>query len=491
MNWRNFINEQGDTRRLGRRIIGTFQHSVPTSLIRIIISGLIAYLVFFVVSYGPFRGANDLGLPGEYMLFILLFAAGLWVSEAIPAFAVSLVVIALEIAILGRPGGVFAAEGNNKVWEMFIHPWSSPLIWLFLGGFVLAHAAVKTGLDHIVARRIISLFGNRPKKLLFGVMLVTFTLSMFMSNTATAAMMIALLRPVIASLEIRDRYAKGLVLGVAMASSVGGMGTIIGTPPNAIAAQALSTIHPVSFLSWILIGLPPALVLFVISWIYLTLKFPSDKSEIPLSALDRTDAGQLPYPGSSGRHNLWVVLGVFTFAILMWLFESVHSIPAPVIAFFAISILSVSGVVTAQDMRSLPWDVLILMAGGLSLGVGVQATGLSDWIVSFIPMHLNGSGLVLFFAVMAVVMSNFMSNTATASIVIPVVSGFSAVQPHILILPVALACSCAMILPVSTPPNAVAFASGHLKPSDFLWGGILMALIGPIVILLWMRVLFP
>jgi sodium-dependent dicarboxylate transporter 2/3/5 len=486
MRWHHFLQEHGDTRRLGRRIIGTFQHSVPASLIRILGALAASGFILVAVRHELIPGSGDLSASGRNMLFILMLAAGLWMTEAIPAFAVSLLVIAMEIAILARPGA--AISGDTLSWETFIHPWSSPLIWLFLGGFVLAHAAVKTGLDSIVARRIIGLFGNRPHFLLFGVMAVTFVLSMFMSNTATAAMMLALLGPVINSLQPSDPYGKGLSLGVAMAAAVGGMGTIIGTPPNAIAAQALSESSPISFLTWMTIGLPPAVALFLLAWGYLCIRFPARQERIPVEAVMRSQGATVP--AAAPKWNLFIVLAVFLFVVVMWLFETAHGIPAPVVAFFGIAALSVMGVVTAADMRSLPWDVLILMAGGLALGAGVEKTGLAQWMVGLIPDDLTGSLLVVLFAVMAVLMSNFMSNTATASILVPVVAAFAVGSSQTLVLPVALCCSCAMILPVSTPPNAVAFAGGNLKPGDFIPGGILMALLGPVIIYLWMQIRF-
>src|SRR5690606_18258415 len=153
-----------------------------------------------------------------------------------PAFAVSLLVIALEIALLGRPGGVWA-EGPND-WEIFIQPWASPLLWLFFAGFVLAAGAVKTGLDRTMALAVLSRIPPRPRWILLGVMTITFVFSMFLSSRATAAMMVAVVAPLVATLDKDDPFARGLLLGVAFAASLGGMGTLIGTPPNAIAAGA-------------------------------------------------------------------------------------------------------------------------------------------------------------------------------------------------------------------------------------------------------------
>lgn len=153
--------------------------------------------------------------------FILLSAAGLWISEAIPAFSVALLVIAMEIYILGKPGGPFAESAKD--WELFVQPWASPLIWLFFSGFVMASAASKTRLDRWLARHVLGWFGGRPSHVLLGLMMITFTFSMFMSNTATAAMMMAVLAPIVGSMDNRDPFGKAILLGVPFAANIGGM----------------------------------------------------------------------------------------------------------------------------------------------------------------------------------------------------------------------------------------------------------------------------
>jgi sodium-dependent dicarboxylate transporter 2/3/5 len=305
-------------------------------------------------------------------------------TEAIPAYAVALLVIGLEVAILGRPGGFFARGGGD--WEIFVRPWSSPLIWLFFGGFVLAAAATKTAL--------------------------TFVFSMFMSNTATAAMMVAVMGAVLKDLDEGDLFARALLLGIAVAANVGGMATIIGSPPNAIAAGALESIRPISFLTWIVIGLPPALVLCALGWLYLTRRYRSANSRIDLASLrDVRRQGE-----SMPRWRRWLVVGVFALTIGLWLSGPWHRIPSPVVSFVPIVLFAVSGVIGPRDIRALHWDVLILLAGGMAFGVGVAETGLAGWLVERLPVdQLSDFSMALVLAAIAMMLSNFMSNTAAAN----------------------------------------------------------------------------
>jgi sodium-dependent dicarboxylate transporter 2/3/5 len=195
--------------------------------------------------------------PGQRRaLFILVFAALLWVSEAIAAFSVGILIIALNIGLLGNPRKrIFALVDRD--WEQFVTVIGHPLVWLFFGGFVLAAGMRHTGLDRWIASRLLSRFGTRPAAVLFGVMAVTFILSMFMSNTATTAMMIAMLGPLIGQLD--RKLSAGLLIGTAVAANLGGMGSLIGTPPNAIAVGVLSgrpDAVDITFLDWMVIGFP-------------------------------------------------------------------------------------------------------------------------------------------------------------------------------------------------------------------------------------------
>jgi sodium-dependent dicarboxylate transporter 2/3/5 len=323
------------------------------------------------------------------------------------------------------------------------------------------------------------LAGGTPR-LLAGVMGITFVLSMFMSNTATAAMMVAIVAGLTRGMAIGDARAKALLIGVPVAANLGGMGTLIGSPPNAIAASAIGGERGSDFLGWMLVGLPPALLLAGVAFTFLYWRYLRGLPETGLEL--SADAGL-----TTARVQQLTVMAVFTVTVLLWMTEALHGIPTPVVSFLPIVVLAVTGVVGSLDIRQLPWDVLILLAGGLSLGVGVEATGLAQWMAGQVPAGLGPIALSAVLVVLAVTLSNLMSNTAAASLLVPIGAGLSAgaATAGPLVIPIALACSAAMALPISTPPNAVAYASGRLASRDFLGIGLLMAIVGAVMFVLW------
>ncbi|MEM6916678.1 MAG: SLC13 family permease, partial [Verrucomicrobiota bacterium] len=232
---------RADTRAEYKRILGHLEFHSGYALLKFLGCLLLAGLVAFVPHY------VDLEPAAQWTLAIVLFCGLLWMTEAIPAFAVALLAIGLQIVILGKPGGVMNPEGDPKAWEKFVEPWASPSMWLFFGGFILAKAAARTGLDRSLAGNLLRLAGSRPERVLLVAMATTFVFSMFLSNTATAAMMIAILGPMLGSLKIPEA-SRAMILGVAFSANLGGMGTIIGTPPNAIAAGLLGDVYPIDFL---------------------------------------------------------------------------------------------------------------------------------------------------------------------------------------------------------------------------------------------------
>ena len=461
-----------DDRKTSRALLGTLQVTSVKPVVTFVLMLGLAALGAFVPTYS--------GMPdsARATFFILLLAAGLWVSEAIPAFAVGLLVIALEIAILGRPGGVFAKEAGD--WTMFVQPWASPIIWLFFGGFVLAEAASKTGLDVWFSSRVLKRFGTQPKFVLLGVMSITFCFSMFISNTATAAMMMAVIAPLASRLDANDRFRKALLLGVPFAANIGGMGTVIGSPPNAIAAGQLAETQTLHFLDWMFLGLPPALLLIAGIWAFLIIRYPASTQTLEMKAKKNETTPDRP---------LWerlLVMGTFFVTVFAWLAEPLHGIPTPVISFIPITVFSVFQILNAVDIRRLPWEVLLLLSGGLSLGVAVSQTGLADWLGAQLSgNHQTPFIMALIIAYACSLLSNFMSNTAAANILIPIGLALAGSMERQFVVPIALAASSAMCLPVSTPPNAIAFSRGDLSSKDFLPGGLLVGIIAPLLSVAW------
>jgi len=446
----------------------------------------ISLLVALAAAYIPvFEGLSP---EGRTTLFILIFAAGLWLSEAIPAFAVSFLIITLEIVLLG-----LLPEGGRE-WESFLSPWASPLVFLFLAGFIMAQAASKTRLDIWMAKRVLFFIGNRPEEIMTGMILVTFSLSMFISNTATAALIVSILFPILATMQPDNPYKKGLLLAVTMAANIGGMGTIIGTPPNAIAAGLLGEDAP-SFVGWMALALPPA-IMMVVTLRYLLLKrYPSSEPQIDLGVLygvDHTDDTShilSAVPSVPSWKKSAVVL-TFALTVLLWLTGPLHIIPTTVVSFLPIVVFTMLGILDVEDIRSLNWDVIILIVGGLSLGSAVGVSGLDDFIAArFASDALPLFAVIALFAYLVLIFSNFMSHTAAANILLPLVAAVTVVfgenNAVMAVVTVALSASLAMALPVSTPPNAIVFASGALQSRDFWFIGLISGVVGPLVILGW------
>lgn len=455
------------TRRIARQILGQLGPSAWKSLGWLLLCLVLALVAAFVPEY------EGLSEPGTQALFILLFCAGLWVTEAIPAFAVSLLAISLAITLLGKP------RNGSADWEKYVATWGSPLIWLFFGGFILAAAAKKTGLDLWITSHVLSRLGKKPGVVLLGIMGSTAMLSMFLSNTATATMMVAMLGPMLAT----SGNSKALLLGVAMAANVGGMGTIIGTPPNAIAAGTLASLGGINFTRWMLFGVPPTIILLVIAWVYLTFFYLGRKAFSPAEDMA---LGTVTMPPAVPRIQQALVIVTFAVTVLMWMCSPWHGIPTTVVSFIPICVLTATKTLEAEDLREISWDVLLLIAGGLSLGVAIRDTGLAEWIVTKLPLQgLGPIAVALCLAYLATMLSNLMSNTAAANVILPIALALLGTEHAMMIVPIALAASAAMCLPVSTPPNAIVYGTGMLKTTDLLGAGVVLGLITPPVVVGW------
>lgn len=458
--------------------------SIKHSVSRFVFSFLLAFFISIIPSY------SGLSNEAALMLFILSFSAFLWMTEAIPAFAVSFLLIALEILFLGFTD--FNFDSNSKEWVYFLKPWSSPLIFLFIAGFILAIAASKTKLDLWLAKKVLFYCGSSPKNILTGLMLITFILSMFISNTATTAMMMTMLLPILKSMKEDNPFQKGILLAIVVAANIGGMGTIIGTPPNAIAVGILGDNAP-SFVEWMIMALPPAILIVVFfRWIILK-RYESTEEKIKIEKIKKvshyddstTTFTKIPTIPSWKKS---LVIIVFLTTIILWLTGPFHHIPTPVVSLLPIVIFTIFGIIDTEDIKEIRWDVIILIIGGLSLGAGVVKTGLDVWIgTQFNFDGLNMIFIVSIFAFIIVLISNFMSNTAATNIILPLlvalVSSLGDQVVSFMVISIALCASSAMILPVSTPPNAIAFSSGKLNSKDFLFIGIVAAFVGPIFIL--------
>ena len=467
-----------DSRTASMRYLKKYQHVVDIQqkiinfLLSIILAGGITYWL----------NSPDLDTAQIYVLFLLFLSIGLWVTEAVPPFAVGLLIFGFLIFALGDYYSKIDPENAAKYVNKYVETFSNSVIWLMLGGFVIAEAMQKVNLDKTIFQVTIEKFGTKPRYVLLGIMLVTAIFSMIMSNTATTAMMIASVMPFINTLEKNAPIAKALLIGIPSAASLGGMGTIIGSPPNAIAVDAMKNYGvEFGFLEWMTVGFPIAMILVLVMWIFLINKFVPKVSEI--------DLGFLKEDGATDNSRIFkikrrIVSGVLLLTLTLWLTGNIHGIPAAAVSFIPIMTLTLVGIVSGNDIRKLPWDTLMLVAGGLSLGLAIQETGLAEYYVSKLSDYdLNLYALMAAFSVMTIVFSNFMSNTATATILIPIAILLVPDSPIILPLVIGLSASAALFLPISTPPNAIAFSTGRLDQKDFRYGGIVAGLIAPIVII--------
>nr|WP_279716900.1 DASS family sodium-coupled anion symporter [Chelonobacter oris] len=424
------------------------------------------------------------------VLVLLFMAIALWMTEAIPPFSVGILAIGYLVVVMGTD--------ENQHAMRYVQTWSDGVIWLFLGGFFLAEGMKKTKLDEALLKRLLPKFGKKPHFILFGLMVTTALISMLMSNTATTAMMIATVSPIFASLDKKSNFSKALLLGIPTAASIGGMGTIIGSAPNAIAVGALEAvgIH-ISFLEWMIIGIPIAAVLIYVFWKILLRRYRigRDEMDIQLSLPNGTEEEANHFVAKELRLQKIIMIAVLTVTLFFWLTSKWFGIPIAAVSGIPIVALTMLGVLEADDVRALPWDTLMLVAGGLALGMAIQEQELASHFVDQLShVQINFYLLMLLFGFITVLLSNFMSNTAATTILVPIALSLMSISsgdfsPAVLPLVIALSASCALLLPVSTPPNAIAFSTGLIKQSEFRLGGISIGLFGPLSSIVWVLVI--
>lgn len=462
-----FASEQRISRV--RQVVG-----IQRKIIYFLLSIIFAFgLTYFVIT-------PDLRQDQIYVLFLLFLSIGLWVTEAVPPFTVGLFIFGFLIFSLGSYYNSLGENGAKYI-QKYVQTWSNSVIWLLLGGFFLAEGMQKVDLDKTLFRLIIKKFGTRPRYVLLGIMLVTAVFSMVMSNTATTAMLIGAILPFIDTLGKDAPFSKAMLIGIPASASLGGMGTIIGSPPNAIAVEALSQ-NGISFgfLEWMMLGVPIALSMVFLMWLFLIKKYVPRVTTIDLSFLDKMNH-TFNDPIFITKRKF--VSGVLILTLLLWLTGNVHRISASAVSFLPIILLTMFPIISGDDVRKLPWDALMLVAGGLSLGLAIKETGLAAYYVSKIQNYeLNLMMLMFIFSLLTVILSNFMSNTATTTILIPIAIILSPQALTVLPLVIGFSASTALFLPISTPPNAIAFSTGKITQKDFRYGGIVAGLLGPLVI---------
>ena len=430
-----------------------------------------------------FFGIDGLTTVQQRVIAIFVMAVMLWLTEAIPAWATSVTIIFVLLFFVSNSSFKFMQGSEGQYGQLLdsvgiMACFADPTIILFLGGFILAIAATKSGLDVWMAKAMIKPFGKKSENVLLGFMLITGIFSMFISNTATAAMMLTFLTPVFKALPANGKGRIALTMAIPIGANLGGMGTPIGTPPNAFAYKVLNDPTgmnlDISFGHWMAVMVPLVIVLLIIAWFLLRKLFPFSQKTIEL------------HIEGDVKHN-WrsVIVGAtFFVTIVLWIFGKQIGINANTVAMLPIAVFAFSGVISAKDLQQIDWGVIWMVAGGFALGLAMNGTGLAKVAVESIPFGswspiviLIISGLVCYF------LSNFISNTATAALLIPILSvvcsgmgdklNIIGGDPTILV-GIAVAASAAMSLPISTPPNAIAYSTGLINQKDMAKTGIIV-----------------
>ncbi len=461
--------------------------------------------------------------PAAFFLLLLLpapdiFTAEAWRVLALAAFmliwwvteAVSISVTAL-LPLVGLP--ILGIDDFRTV----AAPYASPVVFLFMGGFMIALAMEKWNLHQRIALNIVRLTGTNANGVILGFMLATALLSMWISNTATAVMMFPIALSVIDLLtRERDKYPERgirnfsltMMLGIAYAANIGGTATIIGTPPNVVFAGYIRQTfdYDVSFARWMLVGIPFAGIMlaatyfFLVRWLY-----PNGLGRFAgAQALIDREIANLGRISTAEKRTL----GIFLATALGWIFRGQINrlVPSmelsdPLIAMFGGVLLFVTPVnfrrneylLKWEDTSRLPWGILLLFGGGLSLAGALERTGIVDLIgQQFVDMERAGFFLILALAAVSLFLTEIMSNVALVTIFLPVVGGIAVgagIPPLLVCIPVTLAASCAFMLPMSTPPNAIVFASGHLTIPQMARAGIMLNLITVLLVAIMARTL--
>lgn len=359
---------------------------------------------------------------------------------------------------------------------------ADPVMALFLGGFVLGVATEKSGFAARLFKIALGTSGRSYGKFLFIVLLVTAFLSMWMSNIAAAALVLACLRPALASLEDEDILRRLLLVGVALGADFGGIATPIGTGPNAIAIASISAAQPISFVKWMAFALPLTLGMLAASYFLLARRIPADTSQWSeqkdgIEAELDNGAANAKHVSKDGALYLVVIIGT----VALWLTEPIHNIPSSVISLAAAFVIFLTGILGKKDLLSIDWSTLLLIAGGITLGRLLEHTSVVVDLSRSIPFGQLDPTLGLFLlCIAAAFLAAIMSNTATAVLFIPLAMALIP-SPSTAIL-IAIAASFGVPFMISTPPNAMAFGRGGVRFGDLFWPGLLLMIAGCAVI---------
>ena len=436
-----------------------------------------------------FFGIDGLTVIQQRIIAIFAFATLMWIMEVVSSWATSLGIIVLMLLFTSDSGINFMMSGDNigekLSYVKIMASFADPTIMLFIGGFILAIAAAKTGLDAQLARALLKPFGTKSENVLLGFILITGLFSMFVSNTATAAMMLAFLTPVFKQLPPEGKGRIALALSIPVAANLGGLGTPIGTPPNNIALKYLNDPAGLNlglgFGQWMVFMVPLVAVLLLISWILIKNIYPFTQKRIELEIEGTMKKGK----------NTWIVIVTFIITVLLWMTDKLTGINSNTVALIPVVVFAMTGVITKYDLEEINWSVLWMVAGGFALGYGLNGSGLAENAVKSIPFgDLSPVVILIISGLICYLLSNFISNSATAALLMPILAVVCTAMGDKLgaiggtstvLIGVAIAASSAMVLPVSTPPNALAFSTNLVQQKDMVKIGIIVGVISMVI----------
>ena len=439
-----------------------------------------------------------LSTQGDAVIAVALWMVTWWLTEAVSISVTALLPLLLFPLLDIMP---IAEVGNN---------YGSPIIFLFFGGFVMALALEKVNLHRRIALNIIRITGTTPNKVVLGFMIATASLSMWISNTATVVVMLPIAMSVIKLLiddvdgfTKKDRnFAVSVLLGIAFSANAGGIATVIGTPPNSILIGLLENEYQIeiSFLKWMVFALPFSIIMIGLSYIMLVhLIFPS--KGLNFSASNEVIQEELRKLGPT-RSKEKMVLGIFAVTVSLWIFRTLINSVFPSLGlsdtmismFAAISLFAVpfnlkkgDFILDWKDTEKLAWGILILFGGGLALAKGMSVSGIVDQVSQSIAAgNFSITATASLLILLMLFMTELMSNVALVAVLAPVVAGIAiglGIPMVYLLIPVTMASSCAFMLPMATPPNAIVFASGFIEVKDMVKAGILLNLVAVLILI--------
>src|SRR5699024_3122071 len=489
---------------------GNGSNGQPPSYNQVQLIGLVFGPLLFVITLLFFRPA-DLSAEGLAILASTLWIAVWWITEAVPIPVTSLLPLVLFPITNGLEMDLTASSYGDET------------IFLFMGGFIIALAMEKWNLHRRIAITIISVIGTNMNQIILGFMIATGFLSMWISNSATAMMMVPIGLAITyqvsdalkgnASIDTSKEnfgFGKALMLGIAYSASLGGISTLIGTPPNTLLAGAIKTTYGIdlSFAKWMLFGVPVAWTFILIAWVYLVkFAYPSGFKNLPggkeVIANEKSSLGKASFEEKA-------VLIVFVLAALSWILRSFvlqkinPNIDDTMIALIAASVLFLipsknkpgDRLLDWNTALKLPWGILLLFGGGLAIAAGFVESGLSAWMGEQL-VSLQGVNLFLVLIIvgtLVIFLTEVTSNTATASMMFPIMAALAfalGIHPYSVMIVAAVSASCAFMLPVATPPNAVVFGSGYIRLPDMAKAGFFLNIVGIFLVSLAVYYLLP